>query len=528
MVTVPDLAFNELRFLQKPRERQDEQAPGNQQQKPNNKDRNRQQEQEISAYFNAKKAPLDDTHGKRQQTANPSIGRGSPNQDAPVDLPDKPFLGFGSKGAPLHSQQLAHLSTAYYSWSDSADGQAKPKQDKPNLIPALDVGQLSARKPRRMATHDPLLKGELRDERTTTHVAPKPVDDEVQTGTWIQSRRALRHAPVDVYEAPPTKPRQRSSRRSITKTTSQSLPQPSSPPQIDPGRGRPRQDVRDDYRTSDILGVYQPLSQRLSPGPVPARHNDTGPERHSQSGKENRDPDSSDSTGKLLLQAQEAFNHRRTLASQRVKDAPVDHEVTPDVRNIQRPKVREAESGKRHLRQAYAPHSPAEPIHALRTASLADMYQPTGQGFLPTRDAPRNLPSVGRSAPFPLPRQATRPCTTPIAYANENDMLDDQPDTGPPFVTPVFVYAGARQAEELVFAEDAQYHEGIFEDRNALEDEVALLEEPKIEQQVLSTPSVHGLSAEQDIFSERSVLERAADSDGVSEFAGFWRPHKLY
>lgn len=129
---VPDLVFNEMRFLQRPKEHQDEGAKEPQTKRSRKKDRKREQQEEISAYF-AEKRPKGEAVAKadrndvdhptqqdeRRRDRSPSRGRHGTrtHEGPPLELPGKAFLGFGSRGARPSSR--CSRSTTPLSWSES-------------------------------------------------------------------------------------------------------------------------------------------------------------------------------------------------------------------------------------------------------------------------------------------------------------------------------------------------------------------------------------------------------------------------
>ncbi|KAI7297273.1 hypothetical protein KC315_g18533, partial [Hortaea werneckii] len=132
---LPDLAFNEMRFLQKPKDHQDV-VSGNQAARgPAKKDRKHAQDEEISAYFAAHQHDPDGKQhdpsrvGNKRGRRNSSPTRTQQPSQPPVELPEKPFLGFGSKGTQQDRRRKRDQSTSYYSWSESA---APPRAEKGN------------------------------------------------------------------------------------------------------------------------------------------------------------------------------------------------------------------------------------------------------------------------------------------------------------------------------------------------------------------------------------------------------------
>ncbi|KAK8162759.1 hypothetical protein BKA80DRAFT_310244 [Phyllosticta citrichinensis] len=125
---LPDLVFSEMRFLQKQddtRERTQEETRN----KRKRKDPTRVQGQEISAYFGAKRPPLADKDQNVQRkpsehrSRSTSLCQRSPSRTSTrfesarptIELPDKPYLGFGSRGVDPIASDPAY----YIPWSES-------------------------------------------------------------------------------------------------------------------------------------------------------------------------------------------------------------------------------------------------------------------------------------------------------------------------------------------------------------------------------------------------------------------------
>ncbi|KAK8203684.1 hypothetical protein IWZ01DRAFT_91461 [Phyllosticta capitalensis] len=124
---LPDLVFSEMRFLQK----QDDTKEKTQEETRNKRKRknpNQVPEHELSAYFGAKRPPLVDKDHNIQRrrsehrSKSASLGqrplsRASTRIESArpaIELPDKPYLGFGSRGDPVASDP-----TYYIPWSES-------------------------------------------------------------------------------------------------------------------------------------------------------------------------------------------------------------------------------------------------------------------------------------------------------------------------------------------------------------------------------------------------------------------------
>ena len=129
-------------------------------------------EAQMSRYFTAKRPEekddiMDQEHKRPAASVVGSLARGSGDADRsarvsslpPVDLPDRPFLGFGSSGATLtspikitvhrdvtrrrptrsesrSSRRSSVSSSSYYSWSTSAPSRRHDHHSEKNMVPA--------------------------------------------------------------------------------------------------------------------------------------------------------------------------------------------------------------------------------------------------------------------------------------------------------------------------------------------------------------------------------------------------------
>ncbi|EME79134.1 uncharacterized protein MYCFIDRAFT_79743 [Pseudocercospora fijiensis CIRAD86] len=127
---LPDLVFNEMKFLQRPREHQDE-LPRREAKKPIKKSRKDIRDEEISAYFKrpgvAEQSEKDASH--IASTKEPVIGQpeGRSANVADVAPPaEAAFLGFGSRGPQPEPSGAHNTSKSYYTCT-SAKETAKVK-----------------------------------------------------------------------------------------------------------------------------------------------------------------------------------------------------------------------------------------------------------------------------------------------------------------------------------------------------------------------------------------------------------------
>ena len=157
---MPDLAFSENAFLRSRRAQPEERTSHVDNMIPGKKTRQKSTkaadtEAEISRYFISAKASSRDASRAQKQSHQQEAQRQPPNQDSPpafIDLPNKPFLGFGSCGVSispvreLDSRALESLerrltgsptgSTSYFTWSQSGiQSQASLQRGGDNVVP---------------------------------------------------------------------------------------------------------------------------------------------------------------------------------------------------------------------------------------------------------------------------------------------------------------------------------------------------------------------------------------------------------
>ena len=162
---VPDLAFSEMTFLNTRREKPGDQVKVTQNTMRRKKDKRADTEAEISRYFTSISIPRLEKAHNRNERIERFLGSNatkckaqchadrppSPNLSTlpPIDLPGRPFLGFGSRREDLtspvqeyrHKEQPKHRaitppiastpgrSTSYFSWSESAASNVRRRSD---------------------------------------------------------------------------------------------------------------------------------------------------------------------------------------------------------------------------------------------------------------------------------------------------------------------------------------------------------------------------------------------------------------
>ncbi len=195
---MPDLAFNEMTFLNSRRAKPDEHV-GQKDSKPYAKKTRRQStkaadtEAEISRYFTSAKATARDASDHRADGKQHESTRRTQIHDSPpafVDLPDHAFLGFGSCGVDsvspvkrLDSRGLKNLerklarsptrSTNYLTWSQNGlPSQASLHRDKQPVVPLRSSKYSNRRRNRSISTEAATPKDPLSSSRASdVHIA---------------------------------------------------------------------------------------------------------------------------------------------------------------------------------------------------------------------------------------------------------------------------------------------------------------------------------------------------------------------
>lgn len=525
---MPDLTFNEMRFLQRPKDHQDEHREDEPLRQPTKHDKRPNQE-EISAYFNTRTGVSNEGPNIAKKRSRQSDRVGSDHQDrhhavrpdrvSPVELPEKPFLGFGSRGGRPESRRDHDQSTAYYTWSESAPPRSPPIRGKRPAAPTCDVGELSAkrlshRQSKPESRHEGLIPEQQHDIDRDDRDNPMP------GGKWVQTRTNRGPTFVEMYQPAQTpKPGAEIGQLSATRTTSQSLPKRSSsqayagPERSDEVSDRVAQPLN--YRTSDILRIYD---ARGSSECMAGAHAQSVPPTIGTD-KENRDPRSSLSIDKVLRHVRKALKEPPKL---------------PNPPEVCRRHVSKDSTVTRVSQLAHdSPDETFRPEEGTRTPVVHHnrTVQHTRES-LESRLIPR-IP-VPRVDAYPPSRAAARVSVVqgggthpPIAQHEDEEMLDDHADLGDLLIAEAYVYANARDAEDLVYdrAPEPEPSSGIFEAQ------AERLERPSDYQWLLpdSEPKkmspMRGLSAEAEFRAERPV---GLNSEVDVDLAGFWKPHKLY
>lgn len=316
-----------MRFLQKPSEHQDEVSQGLGHHKSRGTDKPNQPE-EISAYFNAKTATNKEHDGQldfRQRQAEIQFPRHesrveADNPESLVELPKKPFLGFGSRGVEPMDDTGPNDDGSYFSWSESLRQAARPHPDQ-----ACDAS----------TGHAVHTKPKLRQDSTgRAHNCSDAFSVELNLKRKLETLdqnvlpgRGGVAARVEVFKPP--KPTSRHERyfTPALQTTSQSLPRyPSSPPRISKYRDSgaiPRSEEDRDYHTSDILRIEALPAKLTGVHPLTDQHD-----------KENQDPASSLSIDKAIRQAKIAAVMPQSIPQYPSQAPDIRHRYMPDTHSM--------------------------------------------------------------------------------------------------------------------------------------------------------------------------------------------------
>ena len=520
-----------MRFLQKPTEHQDQIQEAGELKKSNTKDRKRPPAEEISAYFTSNKAtvpernastnrPLEESRNRNIVKTNSNDRRKAEQSNTLVKLPDKPFLGFGSKGAQQDSKDTRNKPTSYYTWSESKHPPSSPPCPQQLAAPTCDLGQLSAKRPksnRRNLRNQHEGSGNI--HQSSTH--PRNNDAGKTSGEWIQTLRTRGPALVEIYQPPATAKHQAQHGRSpITKTTLQSLPKdPSSEIQVlrnalkNLANGRVE---NGEYLTSDILRMPRSNDEHLESAARPFQRT----RRLPGSDKENQNPSSSLSIDRALGEAREALEKpvfvRRPPAHTEVAVSDRDPDISdtrqdPITRNAhgQRNTAQGQHNSLRQQRQGapFGAYRHQSASHGSRAVSQAQRWVSSGIG------------TTGMRHPLPVNAHQF------AAPLDDDEMLDNAIDVEPVQYANDYVYANNRQAEELVYRSTSIPRSGIYEDQMDRMEEDVPLEHSLDAAGSRYTPVLSGLSVDHGIYNEPAARPR---SGGLDNLAGFWKPNKLY
>ena len=516
LLLVPDLAFNEMRFLQKPKDHQDA-VSGNQAAKgPTKKDRKHAQDEEISAYFAAQRRDPDGKQdypskiGGRQDRRKDSPLRARQASQPPVDLPEKPFLGFGSKGTQQDPSHKHDQSTSHYSWSESAAPARTEKGNAPILNAAF-----ATERPGETESVTSKPKIASRDRASEKSVA----QDESLDASWkresLHQSQPKKRSTLRGTDVAPLSARLKDdeARRSTTKTTCQSLPH-----QIQETRSQDPPRSRGDMscHTSDILKVRQPntlITKSTFESLI-------GLAAVGEDDKENKQPDSSSPTGKLLKRARDALSQPTVTP---VKIGQGHHGANAGL------------NFEDQLTDTGGLHMPERRLQYYRGDDTA--FGQKGRQYQRPSLEQRIFRGPTRQQIGNLQYGMAEPLLRTQNLSSDAEMLDNGNDAAPLELYDSYVYADGEKNDKLGQNWQFERSTGFLDDREQSLAPVSRLSGGRIQKvPTLSDTgrarATRGLSIDIDNESSRPPTLGAAAEGGDTKiedgFAGFWKPHRLY
>lgn len=493
-VVVPDLVFNELKFLQKPTEHQDEPARADSPPRGKRHERKRVQDEEISAYFNANNGAKSQSQlpqervQHREESQDPKRNRDL-EEAQPVRRSATQVESGGKALEPGRPAAGArrHESAEPYPWSESpvnppTQARSQPGQTIKKRQPRKDRSSFSHHSARfelaREISRDPqtaVLGSVLNDnfQASKGRVDRSTSDEEKRIAPPRNEQRL--HRPASIITAH-SRPQDASQHRGTKQDELE---------QVADGLHLPR-----DFQTSDILEIREPRqhSDKMeSFGRV-----------HVESDKENASPRSS--VDQLLDQVKQAIVRRSTAPQGQLHGAKTPREslagrevgIEADVSGaIEHPPLRQALE---HYERATTNLS-CIGLRSVRNMSMGVLEH--GKA-LHSRDLDNSMPEAA---------------TFEHALPTEHEMLDD----------------------------------GSLVDDNPCRDDYADLQNPganDVVRRVFAVPETRLFEkqaeqmweADEMDSEEWSAMEHARRSEASLEpqdeameaMAGFWKPHRLY
>lgn len=522
LLLVPDLAFNEMRFLQKPKDHQDV-VSGNQAARgPAKKDRKHAQDEEISAYFAAHQHDPDGKQhdpsrmGNKRGRRNSSPTRTQQPSQPPVELPEKPFLGFGSKGTQQDRRRKRDQSTSYYSWSESAAPPRAEKGNAPISNAAFATGK--SEEAESATSRREIANGDGASEKSVAQ--DESFDSPRKRGSLHQSQLKKISTLLETDVAPPSaRLKDDEARRSATKTTCQSLPHQM--PEIR-SQGSPRSRGGMSCHTSDILRVRHPntvMTKSIFDSLI-------GLAAVGEDDKENKQPISSSPTGKLLKRARDALS-QPTAEPIKVGQGRDSANAGVNVEDMQdssglAPRYRPIDFGGLHLAER-RPQSSRRDDAASGQRGQRDQRLSQGQRIWhgPPRQQNRVLDHLTAQPSYGIQNMSS-----------DAEMLDIGNDNFPLELDDRDFYADAENNDEIGQHSQYEHSTDLLEMREQSAVPASRLSGKQTHPDAGRTRAIRGLSIElENGTAHPPILGGTAGSGSVEidgGLAGFWKPNRLY
>ncbi|KAF7186242.1 hypothetical protein HII31_12428 [Pseudocercospora fuligena] len=500
---LPDLVFNEMKFLQRPREHQDE-LPRGEAKKPTKKSRKDIRDEEISAYFRRPGVAEQGGKGASHVASTRDSATGRP-QERSIHVADiapaaeATFLGFGSRGPPPGPSVAHDTSKTYYTWSES-------------IPPQANVAH------RRTEPHTQQFEGKS-DAREQKQLPAEALHSQAS-----QSQQQARHKPLPG----------RQQRRSSAFESSQPLPVADSAAARRRYTDSGSHPASERYHTSDILKLRQPRPVDRSSS-TRQIHRRRAP---SIAEKENENPRTATPSSDILRTALKAINNSHG-------GGDIEYHSVSELDNL-------IGTGRRNVTEL--PDEPPIVPAAPRVAGPEGQDQPVIQsthlpapqrGFslaerrsLPQRQRRALRPvSTNTSRPQPMAPWQPSPATTGQASTRtlgrsiaEDDMLDLLPTDQFHILNSRQIHANAYHAEDLVrglaFGQDPDVYDVVHGDHMSHVDNAAH-EEGVEEEGVPRRPWNDDFAIVPDI-SAYGHDGGTVEDEPSNDFAAFWRPNRLY
>lgn len=537
-----------MRFLRRPKEHQDELRIEDST-KQSKKTRKQIHEDEVSAYFSRPLPPekqvglprpdVSRTQALKQSAPQrpPELDHGPPQH--PVELPEKPFLGFGSRGPPQEAVESQPPSNSYYTWSESVLAKNSPAAGRP-AIPAFKSGTHSERRDQQPSQ----VSNTSLPRRKASLAKPQQNQSEAEGGRWLESRRTKAPALVEVYQ--PTK---RAHRRNISVMNESSEPLPrvvhvSRDPQLEEMNNR--WEVGS-YHTSDILKIRETIEEAGQSSSLPAR----GGISKATAEKESHNTATSTPTSDRLRHAFDAVATSRIRTAPQIPTRPTDQSPEEHSRVVFDASLVPGAQLREPFEAAPSPPRWQMPQRGFSRTSDATRSQARPPTRLGTAIRPRSQ-REWQTQSIELPRQT--------GHLNEvcgEEMLDVPSDA--PLLKPQHSYVrnNTREAEALMrrLASDQEFGVPREIDTGIVapsfnQNESLLYQQQRTEPEETFEPNsfapelfsfysqqLGGQSSGEQFQSEQYAVdgfqgEEEVDNDNGQvanpDLAGFWRPNILY
>ncbi|KAI5366305.1 hypothetical protein Slin15195_G078260 [Septoria linicola] len=521
---LPDLVFNEMKFLSKSKGARDH--PGaNEAPKQSKKSRKELREEEISAYFRnvtterrAEQSRRHDHLPGADVQVRPAVETCQSTEHSaqlrnPVELPGKPFLGFGSRGV-AHADTVGRSS---YTWSESMapEQQVPTKRSHSVHLEPPSPARPIARNFSRLSHNSSM---SLPRQHT---VAIQEPDRNIHAG---QPRMVQRHG-ATYHEAVPYLESALGSTTSIGRQR-RSTETPHAAVHYD--------DLGSDgYHTSDILVLREMHNIQNRSSSLRQRRSVS----HHSAGKENQDPVTSTPASETLRDALNAVSRPPQMAysssrreSPGIMAAPIAQawpEMT-DIKHPTDPSQYVDKYGRPLLVELPRPQVPQRGFSRAGQNRMIESQQPPHRGSATTSNG-QGLPTATQLASYPTRREEWVAVDT--AFAGEgNETLWQGTQDG-------HLNISSRQAEEPVrrIADDTApdlHHDGRSGTLHHTENNEMYFEQPPelLEDAMTWTEPClmqmqDGGDFHEDEYDIRSCVDRA---NVPGTMAGFWRPNMLY